>query len=79
VFRHLDDLAAGDSVRVAMSDGSTVDYVVTDVTQVPKSALPAETWSRDGEPRLVLITCGGVFDSAAGSYEDNVVASARPA
>jgi len=66
-------------VQVGMSDGSSVGYVVTDVTQVPKAELPADVWARDGEPRLVLITCGGAFDSAAGHYRDNVVASARPA
>ncbi|HKY67326.1 MAG TPA: class F sortase, partial [Acidimicrobiales bacterium] len=79
VFRHLDDLGAGDTVRVAVSDGSTVDYVVTEVAQVAKVELPADVWARDGEPRLTLITCGGEFDSAAGHYEDNVVVSARPA
>jgi len=79
VFRHLDDLGPGDTVQVGMSDGSSVGYVVTDVTQVPKAELPADVWARDGEPRLVLITCGGAFDSAAGHYRDNVVASARPA
>jgi LPXTG-site transpeptidase (sortase) family protein len=79
VFRNLDDLDAGATVQVALADGTTADYVVTDVTQVPKTALPTEVWDRDGEPRLVLITCGGVFDEAARSYEDNVVAWARPA
>ena len=79
VFRHLDDLATGDTVTVALDDGSTGDYVVTEVTQVPKAELPAEVWGRDGEQRLVLITCGGEFDEGAGHYRDNVVAYARPA
>jgi len=26
----------------------------------------------------VLVTCGGVFDRAAGGYTDNVVATAEP-
>ena len=35
-------------------------------------------FARDGAERLVLITCGGEFDSRAGSYEDNVIAYAEP-
>ena len=79
VFRHLGDLAAGDEVSVTLDDGSTQRFVVTDVEQVRKTALPTDVWARDGDPTLVLITCGGEFDTDADSYEDNVVATARPA
>ena len=79
VFRHLGDLAAGDEVTVALSDGSSQAYVLTEVAQYPKSGLPDTVWAREGDPQLVLITCGGDFDAAARSYEDNVVAFARPA
>ena len=79
VFRHLDDLGAGDGVTVALSDGSMHPFVVTEVAQYPKSELPAAVWAREGDPQLVLITCGGEFDAEARSYEDNVVAFARPA
>jgi hypothetical protein len=79
VFRHLDDLGAGDEVTVALSDGASEVYVVREVARYPKSELPAEVWARGGDPQLVLITCGGEFDAAARSYEDNVVAFARPA
>lgn len=79
VFRHLDDLSSGDTVSVALSDGTARSFVVTDVGQYPKSDLPAAVWAREGDPQLVLITCGGDFDAQADSYEDNVVAFARPA
>jgi LPXTG-site transpeptidase (sortase) family protein len=79
VFRRLADLGAGDRVTVALSDGSTQAFVVTDVALYPKSELPAAVWARDGDPQLVLITCGGEFDAEARSYEDNVVVFARPA
>jgi hypothetical protein len=79
VFRHLDDLATGDVVTVALDDGAERRFVVTDVAQYPKSELPADVWARAGDPRLVLITCGGEFDEDADSYEDNVVAFASPA
>ncbi len=79
VFRHLDDLESGDAVSVTMGDGSTRSYVVTEVSQHPKTDLPPEAFARDGAERLVLITCGGEFDSSADSYEDNVIAYAEPA
>jgi LPXTG-site transpeptidase (sortase) family protein len=78
VFRNLDEVTPGDAVSVAVSDGTNQEYVVTEVGQYPKSSLPASVWARHGDPQLVLITCGGEFDAQAGSYEDNVVAFARP-
>jgi hypothetical protein len=54
-------------------------YVVTGVRSYPKSTgLPAQVFAGSGSPRLVLITCGGQFDSATGNYDDNVVAYAVP-
>ena len=45
VFRHLDDLGAGDGVTVALSDGSRQTFVVTEVARHPKSELPAAVWA----------------------------------
>ena len=56
----------------------TKQYRVTSVTKVPKTKLPAEVFRRDGQPALVLVTCGGKFDKGAGHYEDNVVVTAVP-
>ncbi len=43
-----------------------------------KSSLPVDDlYRRDGEPRLLLITCGGDFDAEAGSYRSNVVVEAE--
>jgi LPXTG-site transpeptidase (sortase) family protein len=79
VFRHLADLRPGDELAVELSDGTVQAYRITELRQQPKSALPAELWSRDGAPRLALVTCGGRFDRARSSYEDNVIAWAEPA
>jgi LPXTG-site transpeptidase (sortase) family protein len=79
VFRRLADLGAGDGVTVALSDGSSAAYVVTEIAQYPKSELPAAVWTRQGDPQLVLVTCGGEFDTEPRSYTDNVVAFAQPA
>jgi LPXTG-site transpeptidase (sortase) family protein len=79
VFRHLDDLGAGDEVVVVFADGATRRFTVDAVARYPKSELPDDVFARRGDARLMLITCGGEFDTATGHYEDNVVAHARPA
>jgi LPXTG-site transpeptidase (sortase) family protein len=78
VFRHLDDLAPGDTVSVRFADGGVRTFGVTEVTRYDKAELPADVWARGGDSALVLITCGGDFDAEARSYEDNVVAYAAP-
>ena len=79
VFRHLDDLEAGDEVVVVFADGATRRFTVEAVARYPKTELPDDVFARRGDARLMLITCGGEFDTATGHYEDNVVAHARPA
>jgi hypothetical protein len=72
-FRYLAELTPGDEVRV---DDAT--FVVERVEQFRKEQLPPDVWAEDGPSRLVLITCGGSFDSARRSYDSNVVVWARP-
>jgi LPXTG-site transpeptidase (sortase) family protein len=79
VFRHLDDLEAGDEVVLTDDAGTVSRFVVTEVAQYPKTALPDRVFATDGDPGLVLVTCGGAFDAGAGHYEDNVIAFAAPA
>ena len=72
-------LAIGDAVSI--SNGDHVSrYRVRALHSYPKSTgLPKNLFDRNGVPQLVLITCGGPFDSTARSYEDNIVAFADPA
>lgn len=73
----LRDVPVGADVVVAAADGSERTYVIQSLEYYEKSALPtAELFARDGDPALVIITCGGPFDSATGHYRDNVVAIA---
>jgi hypothetical protein len=44
-----------------------------------KQNLPPDIFSRNGKPRLVIVTCGGPFDQAIRHYRDNVVVTAVPA
>jgi LPXTG-site transpeptidase (sortase) family protein len=74
VFYELGALAVGDRVEVTREDGTVVAFEVYEVRVVPKDDFPTfEVYGNTDVPELRLITCGGPFDSAAGSYEDNVV------
>lgn len=80
LFFDLDDLAEGDRVAVEMSDGSILNFEVVAQTTYLKAELPLDTiFSRDGQPVLTLVTCGGDFSSSARSYDSNVVVYAVPA
>ena len=50
------------------------------VRVVPKTDFPTlDVYGNTDSPELRLITCGGPFDSSAGSYVDNVVVFASQA
>jgi len=79
VFFRLSEVAPGAAVVVTFADGSERRFVVVARRHYPKSDLPVtELFARSGDPRLVLITCGGEFDDAARSYRENVVVYAEP-
>ena len=70
----LPELRPGDTVRVGLADGRILVVRVQRVERYPKDKFPTEavyfpTLNRE----LRLITCGGEFDYAAGSYRDNIV------
>ena len=73
-LRHLD---TGDQVTVSDGDQQQ-EWVVTARRSYDKNTIPIEDIFLDhGEPRLVLITCGGAFDRTARSYRDNIVVYAE--
>lgn len=73
------DLAPGDQATVTGPDGASATYVLRGVQVFDKDALPAgELFGHDGPERLVLVTCGGSFDRAAGGWDSNVVAVLDP-
>jgi sortase (surface protein transpeptidase) len=74
VFYRLGALAVGDTVDVTRADGSVVTFVVDAVERYPKDEFPTlDVYRNTSGPELRLITCGGEFDEAASSYEDNTV------
>lgn len=78
-FSRLRDAAVGDTVEVTDASGDVRRYALESITYYPKADLPVtELFARSGTRDLVLITCGGAFDSRTGRYADNVVAIATP-
>ena len=78
VFFELGRLRPGERVEVVRADGVTVTFEVAEVAVYPKDAFPGErVYGPTAGPELRLITCGGSFDSLAGSYRDNTVVYAR--
>jgi hypothetical protein len=77
VFARIDELTPGDEVVVGHADGTTTRFTVTGVGRHPKNAFPsAAVYGATTGAELRLITCGGAFDRAAGSYRENVVVTA---
>jgi len=77
-FARLREVRDGATVVVEDSAGRGFSYRVTARERIAKPSVPlAEIFSRDGPPRLVLLTCGGAYDQGTG-YRDNVVVTAVP-
>ena len=76
-FFDLGDLDLGAEIEVT-TDAGTQRWQVTGRTSYDKTVLPIdELFTVDGPPRLVLITCGGPFDSDTRHYTENVVVLAE--
>jgi LPXTG-site transpeptidase (sortase) family protein len=73
----LDEVQSGDPVVVRAGNRS-LRYEVVSLRSIDKAALPDALFGRTGQPRLVLITCGGPYLPEAGGYQENVVVVARP-
>jgi LPXTG-site transpeptidase (sortase) family protein len=77
-FYRLKEAKKGDRITVTTVDGKQHDYRVTGVKTVAKNRLPQGLFTRTGDPKLYLVTCGGPFNTATGHYRDNVVVTAVP-
>ncbi|MER5336029.1 class F sortase [Micromonospora sp. NPDC002717] len=74
VFFSLGALQPGDKITVTREDGQRVTFTVESVKAYPKTEFPTEqVYGPSDRPGLRVVTCGGIFDEAAGSYPDNVV------
>jgi hypothetical protein len=79
VLGRIGTLRLGDQISITRRDGVVVRYAVVGRRKVPKASLAdLGLFQVGGPPRLVLVTCGGRYNTARHSYEDNVVVQARP-
>ncbi|MGY1833270.1 class F sortase [Geodermatophilus sp. SYSU D01180] len=70
----------GQEVLVTDAAGATSRWRVVARELLDKQALPVDLlFTREGPPRLTLVTCGGPFLPDVGGYRDNVVVVAEPA
>lgn len=79
-FARLADIRPGAVVYTAAADGTEQAWRVTSVSARAKSSgIDPAAFGGPTAPRsLVLVTCGGTFDTSARSYENNVYVYARP-
>jgi hypothetical protein len=79
VFAALRRLTPGQIVELD-GDGHVLRYRIRSATEVPQAEISSRAgiFSVDGEPRLVLVTCGGPFDRERHRYQDNLVVVATP-
>ena len=78
----IEEIPLGATITVTAQDGTPHEFIVDSVELIDKSLLPTEApriFTRTGDYRLVLITCGGAFDEGARSYLSNIVITALPA
>lgn len=77
----IEELQIGDSIVLAGQDGQPHRFRVREIKSVEKarfSTIVEDVFSPDSPYRLTLITCGGRFDEAAGSYLSNIIVTAYP-
>ncbi|MFI9155509.1 sortase domain-bontaining protein [Streptomyces sp. NPDC053367] len=75
-FAALFDVRAGDEVTVRRATGTPVTYRVVARATVDKDRLPAQVFTRSGDPLLTMITCAPPFDRDQGGYQRNLVVTA---
>jgi hypothetical protein len=78
-FFNLDSVPMGSTVTIHYNGKNFRWRVVGRRVYTKHEGLPASVFSMKTSLRLVLITCGGPFDSSTGNYEDNVVVYGVPA
>ncbi|GAA4918274.1 class F sortase [Streptomyces coeruleoprunus] len=79
VFHGLRSVRPGARVHVTRADGTVAEFTVDDVRVFDRGTFDAhEAYGRRDPDRaeLRLVTCGGTFDRASGTYTANVVVSA---
>lgn len=78
-FDELWRLKAGEEVNVLDTGGGRWVYRISEIVTLHKDKLADQAdklFGPDGDPRLVLVTCGGDYVGGAEGYEDNRIVTA---
>ncbi len=79
VFGRIGDLNPGDTVKVVDKAGVSRTFTVVAREEWHKTQVPLDRlFDRGGKSRLVLMTCGGSFNSSTLGYDDNIAITAVP-
>lgn len=77
-FYTLGEVKPGEQIRVTRADHEVAVFTVDSVQQAPKDKFPtSRVYGSVSYAALRLITCGGDFDAAKGSYVDNTIVYAH--
>ena len=75
----LGSLQPGDTLTVTDATGTSRTFSVLSREGWHKGEVPLDRlFDRGGDPRLVLITCGGSFNTSTLGYDDNIAVTAVP-
>lgn len=76
-LRALGSAAVGDPILLENAAGDQIRYEVATVEMLVKTTIDFSGYfAREGDPRLVLITCGGEWDRERQSYDSNIIVTA---
>jgi hypothetical protein len=74
LFARLAELKVGDTASVKLKDGTVLIFRVVSTGSAPKTAFPGEkVFGSKDHASAVFITCGGAFNKAKRSYDDNIL------
>jgi sortase (surface protein transpeptidase) len=74
VFFELGDMRQRDKIYLTRADGTVATFEVERVVEYSKADFPThKVYGNIDHAGLRLITCGGTFNRAVGSYESNIV------
>lgn len=79
VFEHLSQIAVGDYITVEDTEGKTLVYRVSSVTEYPANAPTDTIFATSGPTQLTLITCDGDWVPSKKTFDKRLVVVAKAA
>jgi sortase A len=76
IFYYLKNLQIGDQIIVVNADGEQLVFSVNNKSNAPFDSLIEDLLNNDNNKNLILITCGGWWNSATHNYSERLVVRA---